>query len=312
MDIQQTEEGLVGISIRDVQLRMAEAVSKSGQFQIAKVARGTSRIPFTFSALEDRSNILLLAQELNRAYESAGFSSTRASLSLDSDMVLIKKIPVDATLQGDELRSHILWEVSQFMINPLDNFIVDFELVEAAGQEKQEAEAIVVVVRKAVIEYIKEIFAATDLKLQAVDVDVFAAQRLLSKIYQFPPESKIALIDIRKKNLQISILHHNFYLSQEVEYSTEEHEEAESQRVEHLSRIISKELRRIILDNKLGKSVEDLQEIFVYGDFIEDRIIDILSEAHNVTFHRIDPFEKFPLLDTAAESDVRNHPESYV
>ncbi len=312
MNIQQAEEGLIGISIRENQVRMTEAVEEAGHFKITRVSKGGSRIPFSFSVVEDRSNIPLLAQDINRVYETAGFSSNKASLSLDSDLVLIKKIPVDASLEGDELREHVRWEVSQFMINPLDHFIVDYEELRKNGQQPGEADVVVVVVRKVVIDFIKEIFASTDLHLRAVDVDVFSAQRVLKHSFQFPPDARIALVDLRKNNLQISVLHDSYFLSQEIAYPAEDAMTIDSNWEEHIARVISKELRRIILDNKLGKSIEDLHKVFIYGDNVENRMIEILSRSHNIPFHRINPFEKIPLISAPTEPEVQEHPESFV
>ncbi|MDQ7054541.1 MAG: pilus assembly protein PilM [candidate division KSB1 bacterium] len=312
MNLHQAEESLVGISLREQSIRMSEAVGHSGKFKIKKVAAGTSRIPFSFDAIKDRLNIQTFAQDLNKVYETAGFETNQASLAVDSDLVIIKKIPVDATLDGDELKDQIRWEVSQFMINPLDHFVIAHEVLPEDGQESSEKIVVVVVIRKAVVDFLKEIFASTDLHLRAIDVDVFAAQRLLEKAYRVPQDHKIALVDLRKRNLQLSVLYHNFYLVQEVEFPEEEALPDEIDRDEHISRVVSKELRRIILDNKLGKSVEDMNEVFLYGDGVNDRMIDILSKSHNVSFRRINPFETIPLTESPSESEIKEHPESFV
>ncbi len=312
MNSHQAEEGLVGISLRDQSIRMSEAVGHSGQLKIKKVAKGQSRIPFSFDAVKDRMNIQTFAQDINKVYETAGFETNQASLAVDSDLVLIKKIPVDATLTGDELKEQIRWEVSQFMINPLDHFIIAHEVLPENGQDAAEKKVVVVVIRKAVVDFLKEIFASTDLHLRAIDVDVFAAQRLLEKVYHVPQDQKVALVDLRKRNLQLSVLYRNFYLVQEIDFPEEEALPEDIDRDEHLARVISKELRRIILDHKLGKSVEDMNEVFLYGDGVNDRMIDILSKSHNVSFRRINPFETIPLAESPSEAEIKEHPESFV
>lgn len=308
----QTEEGLIGISIRENQLRMTEALTQGNQTRVVRVARGVTRFPFAFSILADRANIKSLAEDINRLYETTGFKSSYASLCLDSEKVLIKKIPVDSTLKDSEIKEHVYWEISQFMINPIESFVVDYEVLILPEHVAPENFVIVVVVRKALVDFLKEVFAATDLHLKAVDIDVFSAQRVLQETFTFSPESKVALVDIRKKNLQFSVLYQGFYLLQEVNYPLDEGFDVIANRDEHLARIISKELRRIILDHKLGKSVEDMQDIFLYGDGVENSIIEILSQAHNVNLQRINPFDKIPLSETPTDPEVSNNPEAYV
>ena len=312
MTVQQANEGLIGISLRNAQLRMVEAKAGASQYQLLRAANGTLSTPFSFSVLEERSNITTLAQDINRVFDTNGFTSNKASLSLASDLVLIKKLPYDASLQGDEIKEHIYWEVSQFMIAPQQNFIVAFQKLKTSIQGDGNPQVVVVVIRKSLVDFIKEVFAGTDLHLQAIDVDVFSAQRLVAQLYDVPEEKKVCLIDVRAKNLQFSVMYRGFSLVHEADYLTDEGADAETDRNERLARIISKELRRIILDNKLGKSIEDMEEIFIYGDRIDSGLLDILSTAHNTRFHLINPFEKIPLAEMPVDKEVTNHPESFV
>ena len=294
---------------------MTSSISVSRYSSSRRISSETSfrgRFPFSFESIEDRSTISILRDDINTLYETSGFSSNQIALSIDSDFVLIKKIPIDATLQQDELREHINWEISQLMINDLDHFIIDYEVLDESQRMSHTKQIIVVSIRKSIVEYVRDIFADTDLRLNTIDVDVFSAQRMITDGSVFSPDQKIALIDIRNKNLQFSILHHGFYLVVEVPYPMDEGVEMNTDKDEHMARIISKELRRIILDNKLGKSIEDMNEVFLYGDGVEDGIVEQLSQAHNVNLHRFNPFEKLTLSDSLNSVEITNHPESFV
>lgn len=312
MAAQQAEEGLIGISLRDNQIRMIETLLGPKEKKVIKVAKGELKVPFNLEAVQNRSSIRVIADDINKLYETSGFEHTQAALSIDSDLVLIKKIPTDTSLEAEELREQIRWEIGQLMINQLESFIIDYETLETKNGSTQEKQVVVVTIRKAVVDYLREIFAATDLHLRAIDVDVFSAQRVLADAYAFAPDQKIALVDIRQRNLQFSIIHHGFYLLLEVNYPTEDGFEVGINKDEQLARMISKELRRIILDNKLGKSVEDMDEIYLYGEDVEDNVIELLSQAHNVNLHRFNPFEKIPLSESLTDTEVTNHPENFV
>ena len=70
------------------------------------------------------------------------------------------------------------------------------------------------------------------------------------------------------------------------------------------TRLISKELRKIILDHQLGKSVEDLNEIFLYGEAVEDRVLEGLQNSYDVRIDRANPFKKIKLL--SKKKDIVN------
>ncbi len=312
MNHQQTEEGLIGISVRDTVVRMAETVAGDQGRQIVKVVKGSVRYPMELKSLEKSDFAKVLSDDINRLYEMAGMRTTRAAISLDSDMVLIKKIPLDGNLDGEELREHIHWEVSQCVINPIDNFNIGYQILNAGSNSEYERAVVLVLIRKEVVESIKELFAGTSMQLRAIDVDIFSAQRVIETTYNFDPENKVALVDIRRKNVQLSILYHDYYLSQEVGYPVDEDGSFSTENGEHLARIISKELRRVILDNKLGKSIEDMHEILLYGDAVDDVVIESLSSAHNLNIHKVNPFEKITIIATPEEQEVTDHPEAYV
>lgn len=311
MNKEPAEDGLVGISIRGNQLRMAEVVLRSAQKYISKVASSEIKVPFDFADIRKRDNIASITQEINKLYELSGFESNKASFSLDSNEVLIRKIPIDFPLESTDLREHALWEASQVMINPLEDYIVDFYVQNNNPNDENDRILILVAVRKIIIDYLKEIFASTKLHLRGVDVDIFAAQRVVESTYDFSHDSKVTLIDIRDHNIQISVLFNGFFMEQAIEYGNG-YPGDKGERNDFLSRMISKEMRRIILDNKLGKSVDDMEEIFVYGDNVDEGMIEALVKAHDVNLHRVNPFEKITLEATPVDPDVTKHPEAFV
>jgi len=304
--------GMVGISIRDTALRMAEVTQVAGESRISRLSQGRVRSALNFTSLQDHTLIRRYAEDINRLYETADFQISSGVFILDSKMVTIKKIPVDVNLQGDRLRNHMRWEVEQCMINPLEQYVVDFAPL-PAEDGKELAQIVVVVARRSVIDYFKEIFQNTDLQLRAIDVDVFAAQRVFSGNYGGGEDEYVALLDMRKDGFQISLFKGaTFYFSQDVDYQNDEQVEAAKRDDEHLVRHVSKELRRLIIDYKLGKSVEDLRAIYLYGDGVNDRIVEALQNTHNVRIDLANPFKKIKLASPGGEAMTPSQPETFV
>ena len=86
----------------------------------------------------------------------------------------------------------------------------------------------------------------------------------------------------------------------------------EEHNAESTVRIIAKELRRIVLDYQLGKRVEDLSEIFLYGEAVDDAVVEGLQNNYDVHIDRANPFRKIKLV-TPVKEDVSNvHVERYM
>lgn len=306
-----TNRGAIGISMRDTVLRMAELQPDNGEVKVTKVAQGKVKTPLQFAAFKNEALTHKFAEDLNRLYEVSSFQAQQATFTVDSNMVSIKKVPVDASLRGQRLQDHVFWEIDQCFINPRDEYIIDFEHVPATP-EQEYAEAIIVAVRRSIVSFLKKVFRETDLRLSAVEVDVFAAHRALNTNYETERDVYTALIDLRKDNLQFAIVKDRlFLLAQEVDYPADDQAAALHADEMFLPRLLSKELRRIILDHKLGKGVEEMRAIYLHGDNVSDQLVHALQETHKIRIERINPFRKIKIEDQAADPLAQTRPEAF-
>lgn len=305
-------QGIVGVSIRDTALRLTEVSRANREIKVTRLAQGRARVPLHFSSFKDASLINKFAEDINRLYEVSDFQARHAVISLDSSLVAIKKIPVDVSLKGARLKDHVDWEVEQCVINPVADYSVAYEYYEP-GREQENAEVVVAIVRKTVINFVKDIFRNTDLRLRAVDVDVFAAQRVVQENYQAPENGFIVLVDVRKENLQISLLKNDkFLVAQDIDYSLEDQNDAAHMDHDYLARVIFKELRRLILDNKIGKDVEDMSAIYIYGDHVTARMVETLQNGHHLPIERANPFLRLKTANLAGASAWQDNPETFM
>ena len=243
-------------------------------------------------------------------YKAEGFSEKEVAFSLDSRMVLIKKIPVDAVLEEIQLEDQINWEVEQFAISPIKEYIIDYETL-PFSEGNVVKNMLVVVVRKKIVRFLRQLFKHTDLHLKVIDVDIFSAQRALQVNYECNNGAKIGLIDIENGNILFSILQgQGFFLTQDIHAphitgESENHDES-------TTRLIAKELRRLILDHQLGAGVEDLSEIFLYGESVEDGVLEGLQNSYDVRIDRANPFKKVKMTPDVKEDISEARAERFV
>lgn len=304
-------EGILGIQLVDDQLRIVEGRKVQDEaFEITHIAQGRTRNPFNFEALIDPNMPRRFAEDITRLCESQSFDSTKVAFSLDSRMVLLKKLAMDAGLEESLVEEQIGWEVKQFATSSPDDYVVDFGKLEN-GDGDNFKDMLIVVVRKRIIRFLKAVFKYTDLQLGSVDVDVFSAQRALHLNYDYQGDQKICLINIEEQKLHFSIMKgRNFFLAQDVNVGQNNGNLDIS--IESRTRLISKELRRIMLDNQLGKGVEDLNEIYLYGEAVEDGVVESLQNSYNVKINRADPFRKVKIVAEAKDEIGESHSERYM
>jgi len=308
---QQENAGILGMSLIDKQLRIVEGRKLASEIQISKLAQGRIRHQFGFDVFDDKGMPRKIAEDIIRLIETQDFEVKDVAFSLDSRMVLVKKLEVDKELEGDKLKDHINWEVSQFAISPIDEYVIDYEVLKP-GSNGTLNNVLVVVVRKRIVHFLKQIFKHTDLKLKVIDVDVFSAQRALQVNYDYNSDDKVGLIAIEDKRIHFSILEgRNLFLTQDVSLF-QDSTNADTKDETSTTRIISKELRRIILDHQLGKSIEDLNEIILYGESVEDQLLEELQNNHDVHIDRANPFKKIKLVNETKEEINNSRSERFM
>jgi Tfp pilus assembly PilM family ATPase len=306
------KNGMIGISIRDTALRMVEAVKVGGERRISKLTQARVHAPFHILSLKERITLRRFAEEINRLYDTSDFKVSSSVFIVDAQSVLIKKIPIDGNLQGERLKDHVRWEVGQCIISKLGEYIVDFHRL-PPNNGNDYTDVVVVAVRRAAVDFLKEMFNNTDLQLQAIDVDIFAAQRVFSGNYEAQTNENAALVDVRTTSIQLSILKGGeFFLSHDIDYQIEPQDEFARRDNDYLARLISKELRRIIIDHKLGKSVEDVAAIYLYGDHVTDQLLETLQNTHNVRIDRANPFRKIKMTSPGSEVLMKSQSETFV
>lgn len=302
---------ILGISLIDDQLRIVEGKRPSTkEFQITQIAQGRIRQPFNFEVFSDKNMPRRFAEDITRLYETQNFQVKDVAFSLDSRMVLVKKLSIDRNLDVDKIEDHVKWEVRQFAISPVDRYIIDFEELNSNADGPLNS-MLVVVVRKKIVQFLRQVFKHTDLRLKVVDVDIFSAQRALQLNYDYNKSDKIGLINVEEKKIHFSILKgRSFFLTQDGP-SLKKNNNLEISE-ESTTRLISKELRRIIMDHQLGKGVEDLNEIFLYGEAVEDGVLEGLQNSYDVHIDRANPFRKIKLLSQAKEDITQARSERYM
>ncbi|MFQ5638320.1 MAG: type IV pilus biogenesis protein PilM [bacterium] len=308
---QEAQAGVLGISLIDDQLRIVEGKKSLNELQISRVAHGRSRQPFGFDVFSDKSMTRRFAEDITRLYELQKFEVKDVAFSLDSRMVLIKKIPIDKTLDEQMLADHISWEVTQYAISPINEYIIDFEHLNSAQESRSFNYVLVVIVRKKIIKFLRQMFNHTDLALKYIDVDIFSAQRALQLNYDYPPTGRIGLIDIAESKVNFAILDgKNYFLSQDYVFPPN-NSNLES-RQESAARLISKELRRVILDHQLGRGVEDLKEIYLYGEAVDDPVLEGLQNSYNIRIDRANPFRKVKMMKGVKEEIEKSRSERFM
>jgi len=303
---------MLGVVFKKDKLKIVEVEKSAGnQFRINRIMEGKLDFPFTLESILEKKHIDIYAKNLREYIDRHGFNGQGAAFSLSSDYVIIKNYPYDDNFSEREIVDQVDWEVKQFSYSENDEYIIDFQKI-TPSHNKSQKEMIIVAVRDAVVSYIKSIFKHARISLQILDTDVFSAIRAIRTNYEIRDCAICGLVGIDNHKIQISIVDSGeFYYTQQISFNLDAGE-ASLIVNDDIVKIISKELKRIILDKKIGEKIEDLTRVFIYGDMVQDDVLKVLQNTYNVRIDRANPFRQLRFAqNVVVDKNIWSKPETF-
>jgi Tfp pilus assembly PilM family ATPase len=305
-------EALVGIVLKDDNFKIVEVESSTGnQYRINKITESKLDFPFNIQAIQSQDHVSEIAEKIRSTIDSMGFRTNRTILTIPNDFVVIKKYPVDNEFSDEEIIDQVDWEIKQFSYSPDDEYIIDFSRLNSS-KTTQYKEIMVVAVRESIIKYIKDIFLKANIKLKIIDADVFAAIRAINNNYECREGDISALVNIQNNGIQFILIDSGDYFSSSQVPLNLESIASDVHKSDDIIKIVTKELRKIILDNKLGEKIEDLSRIFLYGDLVLDNVLESLQNMYNVRIDRANPFRRLRFApNVSVDEYIWSRPETF-
>lgn len=305
----------LGIYIKDHNIKLIEVErSSTQQFRINKIVQTKLDIPMDVDTIFNDHKLVQIGKQLHQIIRSHNLNTQFGIFTLESRRTLVKKLPYDNSLSDSELIDQVDWEVKEFSCSPEDEYIVDFQKLQPTSKRKVN-EMLIVSVREKVIRKLRNLFSTAQVQVKVIDLDIFAAKRSIELNYDLRIGDIIALVEINPEGLLFTIIEDKeFCLSQEVPVKKlkPELDSLESSDEEDITKFISKELRRIIVDSQLGENIEGLNRIFLYGDMVKDTILESLQNNYNVRIDRANPFRRLLFApNVSVDENIWSRPETF-
>ncbi|MCA1834182.1 MAG: type IV pilus assembly protein PilM [Actinomycetota bacterium] len=188
---------LIGLDVGTTAVRAAE---------ISQGKDGTSLVRFSQVGLPpsaapdgEVADVGLVTASIKEAIERGGFRTRRVGVGVSNQKVVVRQVDLP-WMEEAELRSSIQFQVQEFIPIPVDDAILDFQVLEefAAEGGERRMQVLLVAAQRGMIDALVQAVQNAGLDPALVDVSPFAALRAVSP--EHPPllagrESE-ALIDI--------------------------------------------------------------------------------------------------------------------
>ncbi len=161
--------GLVGVDIGHYYTKVVYLEDKKGSVSLVRVFK--ERTPEGVISTEGCDEIVL-GDFLQYIFSEYRVKNKNVAFGLNSSFVITKTLKVPLVVD-EEIEQAVMWEAEQYAPVSIDDVNVSYQVLRK-DREKNEMSILIAITKKDIIESYKTAFKRAKLKLEVVDVDVFA------------------------------------------------------------------------------------------------------------------------------------------
>ncbi len=201
----------IGLNLGPREPCVVEIAHLSDHLEVTNLVDIDIGSPFNFYTINEKNTLKNIGHNLKKAILSEKITANDLSISLDYSMAVIKRLPIDNNLKDNELHEHVLWELQQHLISPVEEYNLDFQKLPKTSYHDYPS-LLIVAVKKKIIKAVRYISKISRLNLKLIDINIFSFINALEINYKLKPTEKIAAIEIAENQLIFITLEGNKFL----------------------------------------------------------------------------------------------------
>lgn len=249
-------------------------------------------IPYPFYYKEsdfiDEDKIPQLAQHIKSNINLTPSDHYDISISIESNLAIVKRIAFPENFNQAEEKEHIAWDLAQSIIEPIDHYSF-FKTVNYFDFENYR-DYLIIAIRKKVMRFFYGLCDHMNMSLVDLSINQLLPELILRNAVDNKQEGLIGIFKIGKTRLESTFIWNGNYYSSEYERITNTAKDVGASE-SHLTGIKNKIKRMENLFEQLTRNPTTINHIFLYGDNIDNRFIQMLQKNISVVAFRLNPFQ---------------------
>lgn len=257
---------------------------------------GSVPYPFAYNEAElfSEANIAALADLINTKILVGHSDYKSLSVSIESNLVTMKRIALPDNLDAEDENDQISWDLSHSLIEPLDQFI--YYKTENSFKNDNFTDYLTIAIRKSIISAIKDLSSSIGLNLVDVSINQLNTEIVLKNLLKGKTDGLIAVFKLMNSRMESVFLWNGNYYSSHYDrlLSDSSLDSAEND----LSTKIKSKIKQTenLFEQMIQKQIK-IEQIFIYGDLIEEKTIQSLQKNMSVTISRLDPIRNIEISE---------------
>jgi Tfp pilus assembly PilM family ATPase len=251
---------------------------------------GSVSYPFAYNEADVfiDENITDLANLIKSNIMAGQSDFKNLSVSIESNLATVKRIALPDNIDKEEENDLIAWDLTNSLIEPLDKFVY-YKTINSFKNDNF-TDYLTIAIRKSIINSIKRLSELVELNLMDVSINQLIGEIVLQNSLENQTAGLIAIFKIAKSRLESTFLWNgNYYISH---YDRLLSDTTADSADNDLSTKIKSKVKQMenLFEQMIQKQIK-IERIFLYGDFIEEKLIHSIQENISVAVFRLNPLQ---------------------
>ena len=289
-----------GLAFTPEQICFACFHSDTDPIELDQVGQIPYTNPYVAGTFFNEENIPPLIDSLNSTFTDRHIDLKKFSISLESNLALLKRVAFPPDLDKSGRQDHIKWDLAQNINLPLSDYV--FFQTANIHHFKNIEEELVVAIPKKVASFVKKLAAGLSAELISLSIHQLAAEFLLKSMLGGEQEKLIILQKIAADRVETGFYLNGNYFSSHYTPLTYANEITV-----YIDLLKSKSQ---YIENLLAQYGEDdihADRIMVYGDPVNDDFIKRLQKNMSIPVDRLQTLQNLSLSATMKNAPLSDN-----
>ena len=267
-------ENHTGLAFTSDAIALSNFQVKSG----TRVLTNLEKIAYPFQYEENifflEDNIVRLANLLLNRFESLHLEPSKISISLESNLSLIKKIEIPSGLDEKEEAKHIEWDLTNSLISSIEEYL--YLKTTNFYDKNTHKEVMVIALRKNIIDFFKSFVDFAKIKLNNISTNNLAAELCFQNSITNSKDNINLLFRINSDRIEsLCLLENKLYVSDYEKIKTVSTRSKEEILLEKITNYIKKTENYF---EQFYNSTQKINNVYLYGMDIKENFVSLLSK----------------------------------
>jgi Tfp pilus assembly PilM family ATPase len=273
----------------------------------SRVLTNIDKINYPFQYEENifflEENIIRLSNLLLNKFESLHFQPSSVSISIESNLSLVKRIEIPVGLEEKEETRHIEWHLANSFISPIENYV--YLKTNNFYDRPAHKEVMVIALRKDIIDFFKQFVDFAKIKLNNLSTNNLATELCYQNLKGNTKNQFSLLFRINSERLEsMCVLENNLFTFEYEKIKPLTSRSKEEVLLEKITNYIKKTENYF---EQVFDSTKKLETVYLFGQKLQESFISLLSKNISTNISILNPLKNLNLADNLKSSEIGAH-----